>query len=100
MELCKLASYFARSRIHIGGGLFVVQGKEIFMIDYCYYEGHAVTPEMGSFCNHCGLYLETCMPVISNGCLMAAECDAFYCECCPASFKCMAGSLAGKEETV
>ncbi len=67
------------------------------MMSYCQYEGRAVSPEIAGFCNACSLYLSTCAPIISNGYLMGAECDAFYCENCPSAYECGVGEWHGKE---
>lgn len=54
----------------------------------CIYEGLPVSPEMPRCCSRCGLYLNTCAPIIRNGFLEGAECDVDYCEFCPAYGEC------------
>lgn len=54
----------------------------------CIYEGLPVSPEMPGCCSRCGLYLNTCTPIIRNGFLSGAECDTDYCKYCPAYGEC------------
>lgn len=54
----------------------------------CIYDGLPVSPEMPGCCSKCGLYLNTCAPIIRNGFLSGAECDTDYCEYCPAYGEC------------
>lgn len=67
------------------------------MKDCCFYEGRNVTPEMGGFCNACALYLNTCLPFISGGYLIGAECDAYFCEGCSVACECMVMVSSGRE---
>lgn len=50
----------------------------------CLLEGLTVTPEMPGICYKCCLYLNTCMPIVSEGMLVASECTEIenYCEFC------------------
>ena len=48
-------------------------------MDVCILQGKSITPEMSGACNRCGLYLNTCSPIIENGFLVGAECDYDYC---------------------
>ena len=48
-------------------------------MDVCILQGKSITPEMPGACNRCGLYLNTCSPIIENGFLVGAECDYDYC---------------------
>ena len=52
-------------------------------MDVCILQGKSVTPEMPGACSRCGLYLNTCSPIIENGFLVGAECDYDYCCDCP-----------------
>lgn len=54
----------------------------------CVYNGLPVSPEMPGHCNSCRLYLDTCIPIISDGYLTGAECDEDYCGYCPAYGDC------------
>ena len=54
----------------------------------CFYEGMLLTPEMPGRCSRCGLYLNTCAPIIRSGFLTGAECDVNYCEFCDAYSYC------------
>ena len=44
-------------------------------MDVCILQGKSVTPKMPGACSRCGLYLNTCSPIIENGFLVGAECD-------------------------
>ena len=48
----------------------------------CLLDGMRVSPEMGGPCGMCGIYLETCLPMIKGGYLVGAECDIYFCEGC------------------
>lgn len=52
-------------------------------MEVCILQGHSITPEMPGICHECGLYLNTCVPVIENGYLTGSECDEDYCQNCP-----------------
>lgn len=60
-----------------------ITGKEVVVSMECKMQGCPVTPEMPGVCAGCLLYLDTCLPVIQDGWLSGAECDADYCQYCP-----------------
>ena len=42
-------------------------------MEVCILQGKSITPEMPGACSRCGLYLNTCSPIIENGFLVGAE---------------------------
>ena len=51
-------------------------------MEVCLLQDMSITPEMAGECSRCSLYLTTCSPIIQNGFLVGAECDADYCCYC------------------
>lgn len=47
--------------------------------------------EYNSPCGSCSEYLNSCMPIVTNGFLI--ECDLCYCEWCSCYYACMNGGI-------
>ena len=49
----------------------------------CLMAGKALSPEIAGTCNLCSLYLNTCLPMVTNNGLVFGECDSIdYCMEC------------------
>ncbi len=53
----------------------------------CYFQGQAVG-EYCSCCRKCNCYLSVCVPVVSYGGYVSAECDFAFCDFCPHYSEC------------
>ena len=49
----------------------------------CLMEGKTLSPEVAGTCNLCSLYLNTCLPIVTNNGWVFGECDNIdYCMEC------------------
>lgn len=59
-------------------------------MSYCVLAGKSLSPEIASCCNHCSLFINTCLPLINdNGYVVGTECDyGEFCYDCPYDEEC------------